>query len=215
MDKDCCLEVYLQGLGSFYGADGAIFAGGLGGGIGSTISGGNFFQGFGQGVAVGAFNHALHSGAEGIESALAEEDWPIIGSGGHLGKKISRILELMKDGNSFSKAFAKASWEFEGNATVDAAIIGSSFTGVGVGLGMLSRSTRIGTWAYNSKLLGYQSKLFGRYHSQFLPKGFPGYLNRYKLRIGWGTYKGRHVFRAAAGKPHTPNKWDILRDPKF
>lgn len=39
-----------------------ILGGGLGGGIGSAISGGNFWQGFGQGIAVGAFNHALQNG---------------------------------------------------------------------------------------------------------------------------------------------------------
>ena len=39
-----------------------IVGGGIGGGIGSTMNGGNFWQGFGQGIAVGAFNHALHSG---------------------------------------------------------------------------------------------------------------------------------------------------------
>jgi len=45
-----------------------ILGGGLSGGIGSVISGGNFFDGFGQGVAVGAFNHALHNEAQG--------EWP-------------------------------------------------------------------------------------------------------------------------------------------
>jgi hypothetical protein len=40
-----------------------ILGGGLSGGIGSDISGGNFWQGFEQGIAVGAFNHALHSAA--------------------------------------------------------------------------------------------------------------------------------------------------------
>lgn len=52
-----------SGIGSGLSGQGAgaqIFGGGLGGGIGSAISGGNFFTGFGQGVAVGAFNHALH-----------------------------------------------------------------------------------------------------------------------------------------------------------
>ncbi len=50
------------------GAGTQIFGSGIGGGAGSVMSGGNFFTGFGQGVAVGAFNHALHSGAAAIES---------------------------------------------------------------------------------------------------------------------------------------------------
>ena len=45
-----------------------ILGGGLGGGIGSAISGGNFWQGFGQGIAVGAFNHALHDVASKLVS---------------------------------------------------------------------------------------------------------------------------------------------------
>ena len=57
-----------SGIGSALNGQGAgaqIFGGGVGGGIGSAISGGNFFDGFTQGVAVGAFNHALHSGLSG------------------------------------------------------------------------------------------------------------------------------------------------------
>jgi hypothetical protein len=51
-----------SGIDALGGAAGhQILAGGLGGGIGSSLSGGNFWQGFGQGIAVGAFNHALHS----------------------------------------------------------------------------------------------------------------------------------------------------------
>ncbi|MBK9564739.1 MAG: hypothetical protein IPO37_06000 [Saprospiraceae bacterium] len=59
-----------SGIGSGIDAIGGngghqILGGGLGGGIGSAISGGNFWQGFGQGLAVGAFNHSLHSVAGG------------------------------------------------------------------------------------------------------------------------------------------------------
>ena len=38
-----------------------ILGGGVSGGIGSAIGGGNFFDGFGQGIAVSAFNHGLHN----------------------------------------------------------------------------------------------------------------------------------------------------------
>lgn len=44
-----------------FGDAGMIGVAGLGGGIGSAIGGGNFFEGLGQGIAVGAFNHALHN----------------------------------------------------------------------------------------------------------------------------------------------------------
>lgn len=47
-----------------------ILGGGLGGGIGSAISGGNFFDGFGQGIAVGAFNHSLHNFATQLQGPL-------------------------------------------------------------------------------------------------------------------------------------------------
>lgn len=43
------------------GAGLGIASSGLGGGLGAAINGGNFFEGFGQGVTVGAFNHALHA----------------------------------------------------------------------------------------------------------------------------------------------------------
>ena len=35
------------------------------GGLGSNLAGGDFWQGFGQGIAVGAFNHVLHSANNG------------------------------------------------------------------------------------------------------------------------------------------------------
>ncbi len=47
-------------------SDFQIVGGGISGGIGSAIGGGNFFQGFGQGIAVSAFNHTLHNSS----------DWP-------------------------------------------------------------------------------------------------------------------------------------------
>jgi hypothetical protein len=52
------------GISSGIGSTGVnpILGGGLGGGLGSVLAGGNFFQGFGQGIAVGAFNHLLHGG---------------------------------------------------------------------------------------------------------------------------------------------------------
>jgi hypothetical protein len=53
-----------SGVGSALSGSGAvtqIAGGGISGGIGAELAGGNFFQGFGQGIAVSAFNHALHS----------------------------------------------------------------------------------------------------------------------------------------------------------
>jgi hypothetical protein len=38
-----------------------IGVGGLGGGVGSVIGGGSFYDGFTQGISVAAFNHGLHS----------------------------------------------------------------------------------------------------------------------------------------------------------
>lgn len=80
-----------------------VLGGGLGGGIGSAIGGGNFFDGFGQGVAVGAFNHSLHSGAEAIESALNNSDCPEC--------LAIRAAELVGEGYSPEKALLIASWE--------------------------------------------------------------------------------------------------------
>jgi hypothetical protein len=46
------------------------------GGLGSMIVGGDFWQGFGQGMAVGMFNHALHSVLDGAPSDPPKKgDW--------------------------------------------------------------------------------------------------------------------------------------------
>jgi hypothetical protein len=47
------------------GPVGQILAGGVSGGLAAEISGGDFIKGFTTGVIVSAFNHAVHSAAEG------------------------------------------------------------------------------------------------------------------------------------------------------
>jgi len=195
-----------------FGDAGMIGIGGIGGGIGAAIGGGSFFDGMTQGLLVSGFNHALHSGAEAIESSLDNGDPPWI-------KRLLRKRDAEAMANAYggdASSYYERLRGIEGDAAVDAVLLGSSFTGIGVGFGIMSKSARIGTMAYNSRLIGYQSKLFGRYHSVHLPKGFQGYFNRHKLRIGWSSHNSRHVFRVAAGKPHTLNKFDILKmGPKF
>ena len=74
-----------SGIGSGISAVGGnsfdqILGGGLGGGLGSAIGGGNFLHGFGQGVAVGALNHAAH----GVANTLNRPDDYIIFDGEYL-----------------------------------------------------------------------------------------------------------------------------------
>ncbi|MBK9256461.1 MAG: hypothetical protein IPM42_13320 [Saprospiraceae bacterium] len=201
-----------SGIAALGGAAGhQILGGGLGGGIGSAMSGGNFWQGLGQGIAVGAFNHALHSGLSGgpDDPPRTKEELKIgiklaLDQGSITLQEYNTTLNYLDNGNS--GVIGSVLWD--NKVEIGSLAIGGVF-------GVLSKSTSFGAWAFNSKLIGYQSKLFGRFHSQHLPNGFQGYLNRLNIRIGWGTHGGRHVFRAAIGKPHTYNKWDILRGPKF
>ncbi|AZI20640.1 hypothetical protein EIH08_07880 [Chryseobacterium taklimakanense] len=60
-------------------------------------------------------------------------------------------------------------------------------------------SNYLAKWAFNSKSLGYQSKLFGRYHHKFLPNGVKGSLNQGYIRTGWRNHGSSHVFRTAVG----------------
>jgi RHS repeat-associated protein len=46
------------------GDGGVILSGGLSGGVGSALSGGNFFEGFGQGSIIALANHTLHKGLD-------------------------------------------------------------------------------------------------------------------------------------------------------
>ncbi|TYP76858.1 RHS repeat-associated core domain-containing protein [Aquimarina intermedia] len=64
-----------------------------------------------------------------------------------------------------------------------------------------------GKTIFQSKILGYRSHLFGRYHSQWLPDGRRGFFNRGPFRTGWGNNKGKHVFRTSIGNP--PNNKHI------
>ena len=76
----------LDGLGPMA----QIGGGGLGGGIGSSLVGANFFSGFGQGIAVGAFNHALQ---EIYRANLLKSESPI-----------NDILRAFKEANASGQA---------------------------------------------------------------------------------------------------------------
>jgi RHS repeat-associated protein len=65
-----------------------------------------------------------------------------------------------------------------------------------------------GEAAFSSKLIGYQSRLFGRFHPKYLPDGVKGLLNRGPIRTGWSNKGAQHVFRTAVGKPGTRFKID-------
>lgn len=77
----------------------------------------------------------------------------------------------------------------------------------------------LGKWAFTSKSIGYQSKLFGRYSKTFLPDGKMGLLNNKNnlIRLGWGPGKGAHVFRLAVGNNRTMwyKHFDIIIGPKY
>ena len=75
------------------------------------------------------------------------------------------------------------------------------------GLGLFTRATvssSYGAKLFESKLLGYASKNFGRYHSKFVPNGVKGVLNNGFIRTGWSNNGATHTFRTAIG--HNPNQ---------
>ena len=65
-------------------------------------------------------------------------------------------------------------------------------------------SRMFGAKLFNSKTVGYTSRLFGRYHPKFLPTGTKGTLNSGFIRTGWGNNAGVNTFRTSVG--HTPNQ---------
>ncbi|MBY0434098.1 MAG: hypothetical protein K2U26_08325 [Cyclobacteriaceae bacterium] len=65
-----------------------------------------------------------------------------------------------------------------------------------------------GEAVFTNQFFGYQSRLFGRYNSRFLPDGVKGWLNRGPIRTGWSNKGTQHVFRTAIGPPKTRFKID-------
>ncbi|AZI39184.1 hypothetical protein [Epilithonimonas vandammei] len=70
---------------------------------------------------------------------------------------------------------------------------------LGVGLGYLSTSNKIGQLAFNSKYIGGSSKLFGRGYLGSFNGAKNGVFNRGTYRIGWSYYKGTHYFQPRIG----------------
>lgn len=83
-----------------------ILGGGLGGGIGSAISGGNFWQGFGQRLAVRAFNHALQNGivqrirnqiAANAKAEVGSTEWNFDVEKDNFGKNTNKCNKFVHD----------------------------------------------------------------------------------------------------------------------
>jgi hypothetical protein len=70
---------------------------------------------------------------------------------------------------------------------------------LGVGLGYLSTSNKVGQLAFNSKYIGGSSKLFGRGYLGSFNGAKNGIFNRGTYRIGWSYYKGTHYFQPRIG----------------
>lgn len=187
--------------------------GGLSGGIGSSITGGSFWQGAGQGLITGGLNHAAHGLVNLLKRSAGGSNPPNKGDA-----RLSFCGSLV-----FLEEYNGSEWisigEFHlATGAIDPTAAPWEYIMAGGlvkgGLQTLSRSTVLGEFVFNSKLLGYRSNLFGRYHSRFLPDGVKGRWNQGSFRVGWNAHNGRHVFRAAWGSPRT-NHFDFLRGPKW
>ncbi len=191
----------------------ALF-GAVAGGLTSRLQGGNFWEGAAIGLTVSALNHAMHP---------MEEPEDII----RINTK-DKTATVERTGDNYDRIFVNGEEimatprgalgpELRG-AGYDISMKGPQ--GVGMGLTDLALETFggmkvlgglrtgvskfFGAKLFESKTVGYASRLFGRYHPKFLPAGTKGTLNSGFIRTGWGNNAGVNTFRTSVG--HTPNQ---------
>ena len=78
------------------------------------------------------------------------------------------------------------------------------------GLGLFASkvvSSKYGLQLFESRILGYKNKYFGRFDAKFVPNGIQGSRNTGYFRTGWGWNGTNHVFRTSIG--HHPKQLHI------
>lgn len=114
-------RVIYNGFGRDYMKAAMIATGGLSGGISSTIAGGNFWDGFRQGIITSGLNHASHLGAEALQKDRSDKVYD--SDGDYVGKiKVNKYesyhdLQSGEDGlhievqfNNESKKYSNFEW---------------------------------------------------------------------------------------------------------
>lgn len=219
-----------------------MFFGSVSGGLSAELTGGNFWEGAATGLTVSGLNHVAHR-------LSPDNGYRPDGNGGYeqVDTNGGDIIDYLYDENGnivdrtlvytlryrSESPFAGETRTYGyrgipeyssvpqgGHALID---VGGDITftlagGTGIKAG-ISGLKNLGKWAFTSKSIGYQSKLFGRYSKTFLPDGKMGLLNNKNnlIRLGWGPGKGAHVFRLAVGNNRTMwyKHFDIIIGPKY
>jgi hypothetical protein len=203
-----------------------IASGGLSGGISASIAGGSFWAGVRQGLITSGLNHVAHSLSlknKNIKTSDKPEDIIKINT-----KDKTATIEytgtddiIYVDGEKVmttSWGLLQESLELNG---YDVQTIGPRPLGMGLtdlaldvfgGIGAskfftVNFSKYFGKTLFTSKLVGYGSKYFGRYHPKYLPDGVKDVFNKGILRTGWGNNNGINTFRTSIGNTGKHIDW--------
>jgi hypothetical protein len=193
---------------------GMIAFGTVSGGAGAHLSGGNFWQGAVTGLVVSGLNHYAHQ-TDDNDDIIRINTKDKTATVETTGDNYDRIFV---DGKEVMATPRGALGPDLRGAGYDISMKGPQGVGMGLtdlalevfgakGLGLFTRATvssSYGAKLFESKLLGYASKNFGRYHSKFVPNGVKGVLNNGFIRTGWSNNGATHTFRTAIG--HNPNQ---------
>jgi hypothetical protein len=187
-----------SGISAMGGDDyGQILGGGLGGGIGSAISGGDFWEGFGQGIAVGAFNHALHSGFSGRGDPPTKEELKVKMAKEYLSGKCSQIeyLHALDIIDNNPAGVLQNVWEFHKTEIVT--------TAMGVGFVKLLSSINSFRLIKSGFLLnGNRLQIHKHALNYFRGKGLNGSLKAWHINFG-----GKHLILNPLNWGKLTSKW--------
>ncbi|MDB0600836.1 hypothetical protein PL373_06715 [Tenacibaculum maritimum] len=204
------------GANNFWKASGTITAGSLSGGVGSFVSGGKFWDGFRNGAISSALNHVAHeltkpkdiirinSKDKTYTVEYTGEDDIIYLDGKKIMKTERGLLAESLKNNGFSLSYEGPRPMGMGLTDLALEVFGGMELLKG---GQYMFSKFFGKSIFTSKLLGYGSKYFGRFHPKYLPDGVKGIFNRGVLRTGWGNNRGIHTFRTSIGNTGRHIDW--------
>lgn len=196
---------------------GMIAFGTVAGGAGAALTGGNFWQGAVTGSVVSGLNHGFHNGKKINDNGGDTTDYNYDDNGNIIGSTDVKFIGAISQGK-FRMLGGFSGYGFRGFPMATGAISeDNSFVGgyaggkvIGLGLSAISKSSIIGKFAFNNKIIGGTSSLFGRAKLGSFGGKMNGVLNRNsQMRAGWSWDNATktHMFQLRTGGTYGATHW--------
>ena len=160
-----------------------------------------------------SLNHGFHNGKKINDNGGDTTDYDYDDNGNIISSTEVRLIGTVSSSHSLRgygwKAFPMAT----GGISEDNSFVGGYAGGkvIGLGLSAISKSSVIGKFAFNNKMIGGTSSLFGRAKLGSFGGKMNGVLNRNpQIRVGWSWDNATktHMFQLRTGGMYGAKHWN-------